>query len=329
MLLKELKFCNLQVRLDKREKAIFTYRDGGPDQGKEQSSRSFLNEPCYPVPDEYDDEIETLVKAINEGPERAGINVGGLRLRVTIEKNTYGGAQWASCRLLSSNPIDLDKLGFTPKEIALFRSWAQGSGLVIFAGKMAAGKTTSWNSFLVDTLKSYGGGAHTIENPIEIVFQGRVGQYGHALQVEAINDEDMIGKIDKALSFNPRYIGVGEMTSGLVACKVFQVANAGHLVASTSHGDSIAGAIQNYIQRAAEIVDYRQASTMLSRVITGVVVQKKINGRMYPTFFDVAGAQDEQKIREAMASMNWSGLQTIIEAQVKRNNALGTKSRAA
>jgi twitching motility protein PilT len=317
MLLEKLNFCNLQVRLDKNEQAFYTPRDINDPINVRARERHpvTLGEPQYPVPAEYSDDIKTLVAAIAANGEREGIDFGGVRLRVYTENDCFGGERWASCRRLSRNPVPLLDLGVLRHEIDLLHKWAKMGGLVGIVGKMAAGKTTTWASYIVDLLKTYGGGAQTIEKPIEIVFQGRVGEAGHALQIEARDDEDMVRKIDKSLSWNPRYIGVGETTSGTVAAKVLQVASAGHLLANTWHGDSQEGAIQNFIQRAAEKVNYADAAKMFSRTVTGLVHQRRTDGVVSLSFFDIAGAQNEGEIRDAISAVDIKKLHTFIKDQ--------------
>lgn len=127
-------------------------------------------------------------------------------------------------------PLQLEQLGYAPRELALLKKALQmPTGAIIIAGPTGSGKTTTLASclqFLGKTRKIY-----AIEDPIEHTLE-------HATQipVNTLHDDRGFASMARtALRMDPDIIALGEMRDEQTAQVLVRAAITGHLVLSSLH----------------------------------------------------------------------------------------------
>lgn len=173
---------------------------------------------------------------------KAHYKVGKLdiSLRVNMLKTPMGVD--INMRVLDNSIYPLDKLGLSPQNLALYKSFFRMSkGFVLVTGPTGSGKSTLLYSGLIDsnvnkrTMMS-------VEDPIEYVVPGMT-------QVE-INEQEgnTFTEVTKGfLRHNPNVVIVGEIRDFEVANEAFRAAATGHLVFSTLHTNDSVSAISRLL----------------------------------------------------------------------------------
>lgn len=160
--------------------------------------------------------------------------------------------------------LSLDELGFTPENLALFRTLIHGSaGLVIITGPMNSGKSTTLYAAIAE-LADPGTSIVTLEDPVERQLPGicqvqmneRVGlTYPVALRALLRQDAEKIL--------------LGEIRDEKTAEMAVRIALTGHLVLTTLHTEDTATAIARL--REMGIPPYLLAATL-----RGIVSQRLV-----------------------------------------------------
>ncbi|MBM4373711.1 MAG: type II/IV secretion system protein [Deltaproteobacteria bacterium] len=157
---------------------------------------------------------------------------------------------------------DLGKLGFDPRELALFAKLiARPHGIVLVTGPTGSGKTTTLYTAL-RRLATDDVNITTIEDPIEMVFE-RINQ-------TAVNPAVGLGfaeTLRTLLRQDPDIIMVGEIRDLDTARHAIQAALTGHLVFSTLHTNDAAGAITRLLDLGAE-------HFLLASTLSGLMAQR-------------------------------------------------------
>lgn len=125
------------------------------------------------------------------------------------------------------------------------------TGLVLIAGEMGSGKTTSAASVLRQRIEVTGSLGISIEDPIEIPLHGRHGN-GRCLQLEVGQNESYSTATKKALRMGASCMLLGEIRDGQTAHEVLK-ASFTMFVVSTIHGSSVYDAINRYVMFCEEI----------------------------------------------------------------------------
>ncbi len=170
------------------------------------------------------------------------INETEIEIRSSILPGAYSEA--VVMRLLNPDQIavDLTELGIEPELQAVFDAQlARPDGLVLNTGPTGSGKTTTLYAFLKQTLTP-GIKIITIEDPIEYHLHGIV-----QTQVEHDKGYDFAGGLRSALRQDPDIIMVGEIRDIETAETAIHAALTGHLVFSTLHTNTAAGAFTRLI----------------------------------------------------------------------------------
>ncbi len=259
--LADLNFVDLYVRLDKPDTSLYRPAERG---------RNFGNRI---VPEEFGQAIQLLAGQLKDqlGERDGSLSFESIRCRVSQEV-TAEGERWACLRRINTQVPPLDSLGYSENIIPHLRSLGRRDGLILVSGATGQGKTTTATALLQDFLKLYGGTAVTIEDPVEYVMRGRVGEFGHCFQFEAHKDEDWFLLLKKALRWAPRYIYVGEVRTPKAAEQLLRAATTGHMVITTVHAGSPDEALLG-ITYLAEQAMGPGVNNMLAAGLTGLLYQ--------------------------------------------------------
>jgi type IV pilus assembly protein PilB len=165
---------------------------------------------------------------------------------IEIRSSILPGAYSESVVLRLLNPdqiaVDLRELGIEPELQEIFdRQLSRPDGLVLNTGPTGSGKTTTLYAFLKQTLTP-GIKIITIEDPIEYHLHGIV-----QTQVEHDKGYDFANGLRSALRQDPDIIMVGEIRDIETAETAIHASLTGHLVFSTLHTNTAAGAFTRLI----------------------------------------------------------------------------------
>ena len=185
-----------------------------------------------------------------EGRIRSGSSLGMGEVRVSTFPTLHG--ERAAIRLFAGpgQRLRLVDLGL-PDDAreALARHLQDTSGAILLTGPAGTGKTTTIYACLRELVAGTGGGRSiaTLEDPIEAAVDG-VSQS----QVNLAAGFDLATGLRSLLRQDPEVIVVGEIRDRGTAELAFQASLTGHLVLTTFHAGSAAGAISRLIEMGIE-----------------------------------------------------------------------------
>jgi len=165
-----------------------------------------------------------------------------IEIRSSILPGAY--SESVVMRLLNPDSIDVDlkTLGIEPELQEIFnRQLERPDGLILNTGPTGSGKTTTLYAFLKQTITP-GIKIITIEDPIEYHLPGIV-----QTQVEAERGYDFAAGLKASLRQDPDIIMVGEIRDIETAETAVHASLTGHLVFSTLHTNTAAGAFTRLI----------------------------------------------------------------------------------
>ncbi|MCA9283448.1 MAG: Flp pilus assembly complex ATPase component TadA, partial [Phycisphaerales bacterium] len=166
------------------------------------------------------------------------------RFRVAVFKQKGNAAM--VCRLIPNKLLTFEQIGLPHKVVELLD---RPRGLLLVTGPAGSGKTTTVYAGLRELSESAEEGRSlvSIEDPIEAVIKG-VAQS----QVQPTAGFTYEAGLRSLLRQDPDVILVGEIRDSTTAELVFQAALSGHLVLSTYHAGSAAGAMQRLVDMGIE-----------------------------------------------------------------------------
>lgn len=175
---------------------------------------------------------------------------GEVEMRVSTFPTLYG--ERAVVRLFASAEqyLHVEDLGLpAPVDADFARLLRETSGAVLVCGPAGSGKTTTAYAALRDLVRWAGGQKSivSLEDPIESAVTG-VAQS----QVHPPSGFDLHAGLRSLMRQDPEVILVGEMRDPDTAEVVFQAALTGHLVLTTFHAGSAAGAISRLADMGIE-----------------------------------------------------------------------------
>ena len=234
--LAELPFIDLYVRLDADDRSY--YRSYVRGQGRMNQF----------VPEDYAPAIKRFQQAIiaSMHDHDGSIDFEGVRCRLSKQKMS-DETSWVCARRINTVLPDLEKLGFATHIYQHMASLGTREGLILISGATGQGKTTTAVALLTHFMRTYGGTAVTIEDPVEYTMKGRHGEHGHCFQVEAKSDEDWAVCLKRALRWAPRYIYVGEIRTPKAAEQLLRAATTGHTVITTVHAGALEEAMMGLL----------------------------------------------------------------------------------
>jgi Tfp pilus assembly pilus retraction ATPase PilT len=224
--LKDLPFVDLYVRLDQPGQAL--YHSKGKGLGMTQ------------VPAEYQPAIDRLAPAISKvlhASNDGSLEFEGVRCRVSKEEMADHGV-WACARRINANIPDIEKLNILPGIYEHMKGLGKRDGLILVCGSTGHGKTTTATALLAHYLRTYGGLAITIEDPVEYMLTGHHGESGYCFQVQVRDENDWALCLKRSMRLSPHYLYVGEIRTPKAAEQLLRAATTGHLVITTMHAGS-------------------------------------------------------------------------------------------
>ncbi|HVX59109.1 MAG TPA: GspE/PulE family protein [Pirellulales bacterium] len=205
----------------------------------------------------------------NDAPQEGRIRSAEseVELRVSTFPTLFG--EKAVVRLLADHArsIDLAGLGFAAEMAAELRKLlVETSGAILVTGPAGSGKTTTLYACLREIANRTAGGRSlvSLEDPIEAAIEG-VAQS----QVNPAAGFDLAAGLRFLLRQDPEVIMVGEIRDGATAEVAFQASLTGHLVLSSFHAGSAAGAI-------SRLSDMGIAPYLLRSGILAIVSQRLV-----------------------------------------------------
>jgi len=176
------------------------------------------------------------------------------------------GGEKAVIRLLPrQNPFtDMQDLGFTPKTLAVYKSWLrQPQGMIIFTGPTGSGKTSTLYTSLQEVATEHVN-VVTVEDPVEYILP-RITQ----TQVHEPAGMTFAAGLRAILRQDPDVIMLGEVRDAETAETAVRAALTGHLVLTTLHTNDAASAIPR-------LKDIGPDPGLLSDALLGIVAQRLV-----------------------------------------------------
>jgi general secretion pathway protein E len=180
---------------------------------------------------------------------RAHIVVGGAEIDLRIATTPTMHGESAVIRLLrrGSSFVALDQIGLATRDDELLRSALQAPfGMIIVTGPTGSGKTTTLAASLA-VINEPKRKILTIEDPIEYHISGI-----NQTQIHPAIGLTFAAALRSFLRHDPDVIMVGEMRDGETAHIGVHAALTGHLVLTTLHTNTAAGAIPRLIDLGVE-----------------------------------------------------------------------------
>lgn len=196
---------------------------------------------------------------------RVSLELAGRKvdLRLSTLPTTLG--EKVAIRLLAQQELlRLDELGFTQNNLHCYRRlFAQPNGLILLTGPTGSGKTTTLYATLAE-LDARTRNIITLEDPVEYSLEGI-----NQVAVNRRSGMTFAKGLRAIVRQDPDVIMLGEIRDEETAGIAVQAALTGHLVLSTLHTNSAAGAVYR-------LLDMGIAPYLLAATLRGVVAQRLV-----------------------------------------------------
>jgi len=197
---------------------------------------------------------------------RLDARVNGISFDVRVSVIPMVRGESVVLRLLRQErmPSSLNDLGMSTQESQVLQRWLTlPNGLILVTGPTGSGKSTTLYT-AIDLLGKKTDKIVTVEDPVEYKLPG-VSQ----IQVNSEIGLDFPQALRSILRHDPDVILVGEIRDGLTAQIATQAALTGHLVLSTLHTNTAAGAV-------TRLLDMGVDAYLLADSLKGVMAQRLV-----------------------------------------------------
>lgn len=174
-------------------------------------------------------------------------NDRSIEMRVASLPTKYGEKMTLRLMDMQIQDVSLQNLGFEEDELNILKEiLAKPHGMVLITGPTGSGKSTTLYSSLVSLKNSNPYNIVTIEDPVEY-------DLSEVSQVEVDHQKmTFASALKSVLRHDPDVVMVGEMRDKETAEIAIKASMTGHLVLSTLHTNSAAGAITRLIDMGIE-----------------------------------------------------------------------------
>lgn len=204
---------------------------------------------CFPRGEAADivNRLKVLAELLtyrNDVPQEGRIRhqqPGHVEVRVSSFPTLHGERAVVRMFAAVGEYLYVDSLGLAPETATRLRGLlSETAGAVVISGPAGSGKTTTAYACLRDLVReaNHGRSIVSLEDPIEVAVDG-VSQS----QVNSTGDFNLATGLRSLMRQDPEVILVGEIRDRETAEATFQASLTGHLVISTFHAASAAGAI--------------------------------------------------------------------------------------
>ena len=145
------------------------------------------------------------------------------------------------------------------------------SGLLLIAGRMNSGKTSTASAYVHEWLCINGGVAVTAEDPPELPLEG-VHNTGVCYQTSVTKGYPHAAK--RVMRLGAKLIYLGEIRDGVTAAEALRAGVNGHLVVSTIHADNLPNTLRRIQSLASESFDPSTANSLLADGLAGIIHQQ-------------------------------------------------------
>lgn len=215
-----------------------------------KGATSFLSElPVAYLEDAHNFRKECTKVFSETGKTEFPFRYEGRVYRITVLNNVFDGVSFV-IRQTPEHVVNFTDIPLTTdlrKSIEL----KAATGLLLIAGEMGCGKTTSAASILKHRIEITGGLGVSIEDPIETLLNGRHGA-GRCMQMEVSQHESYSSATKKAWRTGASCLLLGEIRDSQTAHEVLK-ASLTMFVVSTIHASSIYDAIERYVMFCEEV----------------------------------------------------------------------------
>ncbi len=187
-----------------------------------------------------------------------------LDLRVSTVPTVHGESIVMRVLDRASVRLNLDTMGFAPDTLARFNALlARPHGILLVTGPTGSGKTTTLYAAL-SKIDAQANKIITVEDPVEYQLEGI-----NQIQVHPQINLTFANALRSILRQDPDIIMIGEMRDGETAQIAVQSALTGHLVLSTLHTNTAAGAV-------IRMQDMGVESYLITSSVNGVLAQRLV-----------------------------------------------------
>ena len=187
-----------------------------------------------------------------------------LDLRVSTVPTVHGESVVMRVLDRASVRLELEKMGFEKDTLARFNALlARPHGILLVTGPTGSGKTTTLYAALAK-IDASAQKIITVEDPVEYQLEGI-----NQIQVHAQINLTFANALRSILRQDPDIIMIGEMRDGETAQIAVQSALTGHLVLSTLHTNTAAGAV-------IRMQDMGVEPYLITSAVNGVLAQRLV-----------------------------------------------------